>query len=88
MSVPRYGRWLRVEMESGAPRIVHLDHVEDIFKRVRGAGFRMSSGDVLLTNEPFEDTCLRVMVDETDILPQPPPPISRDQMAMFPERAS
>lgn len=68
MSLQRYGRWVRVEMENGSPRAVNLDHVEDIFKGVRGAGFRMASGDVLLSTAPFDDVCLLVMVAEAAAL--------------------
>ena len=89
MSLPRYGRWLRVEKAEGGPCAINLDQVTDIIKGPYGnAAFCFTSRDRIVTNEPFEAALLRVMVDEADILPQPTPPISRDQLAMFPERAS
>lgn len=84
MSLARVGRWVRVEKDSGGSHVLNLDHVESIWKGAAGANFQMSGGNVILTKEPFEDTCLRVMVAEQDILPQPTPPLSRDQLAMFP----
>lgn len=84
----KYGRWLRVTKDSGSTHVLNLDHVESIFKGASGANFQMSGGNVILTREPFEDTCLRVMVAEADILPEPTPPLTRDQIALFPELAS
>lgn len=95
MSLQRYGRWVRVEAASASGRVrlrvINLDQVSSFYDGPHGASFAMADGDIWDTTEPFEDACLMVMVADTPrepTRPEPTPPIPRNQIPMFSERAS
>lgn len=79
----QYGRWLRVEKDSGAVTVVNLDQVTNFHKCPNGTRFWLSNHDFISTVEDFEVVCMKVMATEG-----PQPPLSLRQLSLIDAAAS